>query len=321
MDPNNSPYSRIKPDTDPKHVIFKHHSFNITLEKPCRVNYQKQAFNSTKQVFVTGKLSNGKEYLLFIDSGFTGADIILNDLVVKQNDIEIFYGNNKNNAQFTPRIKTKAKYGVCFLPSLKIGELNIQRPFCIYYPWHREFQLLGIPLWQNEIIFFGVSMMSQFKYIYFDNIKMQLEFSYNQSFLPEDLQQWDSYPFTMKNREGGIMVAIPMAGETTDIFFDTGGKSIVVRPDMWEKIHKRTITTKPKQSKFLSHQYGYLPCQKAIAKNLSIGNAVIKNAEIIILSEDSPYLSKDVPGYLSIWTFKHTSVVLDFEHKLMWVKE
>ena len=32
------------------------------------------------------------------------------------------------------------------------------------------------------------------------------------------------------------------------------------------------------------------------------------------------YLPKDVPGYISIWTFKDTSLVLDFERNLMWTK-
>ena len=76
----------------------------------------------------------------------------------------------------------------------------------------------------------------------------------------------------------------------------------------------------PKLSKFLSYQHGFLPCRKAIVKNLSVGNVVIKNAEIVIMPEGTPYLPKDIPGYISIWTFKDTSVVLDFEHNLMWVK-
>ena len=51
-----------------------------------------------------------------------------------------------------------------------------------------------------------------------------------------------------------------------------------------------------------------------------MGNVVIKNAEVMILPEDTSYLQADIPGYISIWTFKDTSVVLDFERSLMWVK-
>jgi len=323
MDPNHSPFNIIRSDTDPNKRTIKSHSCKIILEKPCRVNYWKPAFDCAKQVFVAGKLPNGKEYPVLIDSGFVGAEIILNDLVVKENKLEILYSTAENDKQNISPIKKKTRGGLCFLPLLEIGELTIQNPFCAYIPWHREFQVFGLPVWQDKNLFLGVSIMSRFRYMRFDNTKMELEFSYNQSFHPEESSKWAHYPFVLRDGEGGdgrIMVDIPIAGKICHIYFDTAGAEMVVMPDMWEKLQKRITATAPRQSKFLSYQHGFLPCRKTVAKRLSVGNIELKNAEIVIMPEDTPYLPKDVPGYISIWTFKDTVVVLDFERKLMRVK-
>ena len=249
MDPNHSPFEIIRSDKDPNKKTIKHHSCKIILEKPCHVSYRKLAFNCAKQVIVAGKLPNGKEYPVLIDSGFTGAEIILNDLVVKENGLEILYGTAEDDKKNPSPIKKRARGGLCFLPSLEIGELTIQKPFCAYIPWHREFQLFGLPLWQDKHLFLGISIMSRFRYICFDNTKMQLEFSYNQSFHPEASEKWAHYPFTLRKQDGRVMVDIPIAGETCNIYFDTAGAGMAIMPDMWEKIRKRITTTIPKQSK------------------------------------------------------------------------
>ena len=322
-DPNNSPFEITESNKDTNKRLIRRHSSKIILEKPCRVNYRKLDFNYAKLVRVTGRLPNGKEYPVIIDSGCTGAEIVLNDVVVKENDLETLFSDSNTDQQELSLAQKRSQGGLCFLPQLKIGELIIQKPWCAYVPWHREFQLFGLPLWQDKQLFLGISIMSRFRYIHFDNTKMQLEFSYNHSFHPGKPIKWAQYPFVLQEKEGGgnrIMVDIPIAGETCNIYFDTGGSGTVIMPGMWEKIRERITATTPKQSKFLTYQHGSLPCHKVVAKMLSVGNVAIKNAEIVIMPKGTPYLPKDVPGYVSIWTFKDTSVVLDFERNLMWIK-
>jgi hypothetical protein len=166
--------------------------------------------------------------------------------------------------------------------------------------------------------------MAKFRYILFDNIKRQLEFSYVESFHPKDFSKWAHYPFTLENigypYGRRLIVDIPIAGETCHIEFDTGGRDMAIGPVMWEKLHKKINTTKPTQAQFMSYKYGLLSCRKVVAKKLSIGNINVKNAKIEILPHDSPYLLKEELGQLGIWYFKNTKIVLDFERKLMWTK-
>lgn len=314
LDPNHSPFEISKSDTDPNRTMIHLHPAKITLEKPCRVNYRKMEYWFGKIVAINGKLPDGKEYPIYIDSGYYGGgtEISVNDLIAKESNLQVLTKKLSPNE--------RSQWGLCFLPELKMGKVVLQRPSCAFIPWHREFQILGIPLWQEKNLFLGNSLMSRFKYLCFHNTDMQLEFSYNQSFQPEVSKNWTHYPFTLRKQDGRIMVNIPIAGETCSIYFDTGGSGTFLKSDMWEKMRNQIIAKKPKDSKFFSYQLGFLPCRKTNAKTLRVGNIELKNTEIVILPEGSPYLPKDIPGYISIWTFKDTSVALDFENNLMWVK-
>lgn len=321
MDPNDSPFEKIKSDNDPNRRFIRcRRSSKIILEKPCRVNYLK---DYTRKVVVSGMLSSGKEYPVVVDSGFPGAEIIVNDVVVKENNLGVVLSKALTSQHKIISAENRYQHGLCFLPQLTIGELTIQKPCCAYFPWHREFQLFGFTLEQDKSLLLGLSLMSRFRYIRFDNTERQLELSYNQSFHPVEPAKWAHYSFTLQevglSKSERIMVDIPIAGKTCNIAFDTGGSGTVLLPDMWEKIRNRIVSTSQK-SEFSSYRNGHLPCHKATVKNLSVGNVVIKNAEVMILPKDTPYLEEDIPGYISTWTFKDTSVVLDFEHSLMWVK-
>ena len=113
------------------------------------------------------------------------------------------------------------------------------------------------------------------------------------------------------------MVTIPIEGRDFRLLFDTCGRyGIVVNKEMWQDLQKVTKTTKAKEGKFFSGFLGELTCRRAKIKNLKIANQVVSNAEVLILPKNSPYGG----GYISMKFFKNSVVVLDFKHKLMWIK-
>ncbi|MBL7214986.1 MAG: retropepsin-like domain-containing protein [Phycisphaerae bacterium] len=320
VDPNTSPFEITASQTEPNRLNLRFDT-KITQEKPCRVNYRWLEFNIGKNVVINGQLPNGKTYPVWIDSGCSGADLLFNPLIVRENKLETLFSYQKLDSETSSSLEQREYGGFCYLPSLKIDKLKIQNPYSVFVPWRMEWHALGIPVWRDKRVLMGISLMSQFRYLYFDNVNKQLEFSHSHSFEPMDPNEWASYPMNPRKEDQWAMVDIPIAGIQCNFGFDTGGAGIVLMPATWEKIRAGIDTTKLKESHFLSHQYGYLPCHKTVVKELSIGNITIKNAKIVILPNDTPYLSKGItPGYISIWEFKDTSVVLDFEHHLMWVK-
>jgi len=318
LDPNTSPFEITASKTDPNGLIVRYDT-RIVLEKPCRVNYRWLNFVFLRHIVIDGRFPNGKTYPIWIDSGCTGADLLINPLLVKENHLETLFSVPKTATKDMPLTGQREYGGICYLPHLQIEMLKIQNPFSVVVPWRIELHVLGIPIWKDKKILMGISLMSRFRYLYFDNTNKQLEFSYHQSFEPPDPNQWAAFTLSW-GPEKRAMLDIPIEGMPCTVEFDTGGGGIILMPRTWERLRTHLDVSKLRKSRFLSHQYGHLPCHKTTAKELTLGNITIRNAQIIILPEDTPYLSQELPGYISIWEFRDTSVVLDFEHRLMWVK-
>ena len=64
----------------------------------------------------------------------------------------------------------------------------------------------------------------------------------------------------------------------------------------------------------------FLPCRKMTIKELQVGNMLIKNANINVITNKNPW-HEDDHHMLGMGFFKETIVVLDFDKSLMWIKK
>ena len=308
--PNRGPVKITESEEEPSRIVINWgwDKERIDLTEPCRVKYQTFYFDFIDLVVVPGTLPNGKTYSIWLDTGYPGY-ALTNGLTILENDFAI-YPLGKDRA-------TSAYTGICYLPSLQIGQATIINPPCYYLQQQWEVRLLGLPIWQQKGVIVGLGLLKDFRYIAFNNIKKEVEFAPTGPFEPDEPEHWNSHPFEIEKRQ--LMVDIPVEGHNLSLMFDTCGRyGMVVATDMWEKLPTPVKAAKIKESKFFSGFLGQLPCRRARIKKLKIGNLVVNNAEIIILPEDSPYLSAGKS--ISMKYFKNNIVVLDFERNLMWVK-
>ena len=113
---------------------------------------------------------------------------------------------------------------------------------------------------------------------------------------------------------------MPVDGQFFPLMFDSCGRyGMVVKQDFFERLPLKAISGKIRDSKFQSGFLGELPCQRTKVKELNIGNIKVKNAEILILPDESRYT--EVASSISMKFFRKTVVVLDFKSELMWVKK
>ena len=289
----------------------------IILSQPMQVKYQNFYFDFLDMIAVTGQLTNGKKYTVWIDTGY-GLYILTNGITIRKNDLAIFPIGKTGDGKFV---------GICHLPELQIGQVKFMNPHCQYLQLHWEWNVLGLPLWRQQGFVIGLRQLESFSYLMFDNINKELDFSLKKSFEPNEPANWCSYPIALEkvdskgvSGELQLMVDIPMAGENIHIMFDTCGRyGIVTGPELWQKFSDKFENIKLRKDKFPSGFWGWLPCRKGNIPEFDICNRTIKNTDIIILDEDSPYLFGQ--GYISMKLFKNTVVVLDFKQKLLWVKQ
>ena len=310
LNPNEGPVKITKSKGEPNTIIINWgwNTGGIELSKPCRVKYQTFYFDFIDLIVVPGTLPNGKTYSIWLDTGYRGY-ALTNSLTIIENDLAIYPLGKES--------WTSTREGICHLPSLQIGQVTIKNPPCEYLQLQWEVRLIGLPIWQQKGVLIGLNLLKGFGHIVFDNTKKEVEFAPSIPFEPDDPKRWDSYSFKIEKRL--LMVDIPVEDQNSHLMFDTCGRyGMVVTSDTWEKLPMRLKTVKVKERKFFSGFLGELSCYKTKIKNLKIGNQVVKNAEIIILPEDSPYLS--TVNSISMKYFKKTVVVLDFKRNLMWVK-
>lgn len=279
----------------------------IELPNPSRMKYESFYFDLIRLVAVTGQLPNGEKYTTFLDTAYSDY-VLVNSLVVLENELAIYPLGISN---WFP-----SYMGLCELPSLQMGQAIIKNPPCMYIQQQWEVKLLGLPIWQQKGFLLGLGILKDFSYIEFNNVKKEVEFSATKIFEPDNPDIWDGYPLEIRDRR--LMVKIPIDGKTLHLMFDTCGRyGMVARSDIWEQLPPKVRSGKIRDSRFQTGFFGELPCKRTKVKKLAIGNIKVKNAEIIILPEDSLYGG----NYISMEFFKNTTVVLDFKNRLLWIKK
>jgi hypothetical protein len=302
LDANNSTFIVLR--NEPNRIDVKWKDTNIFLKEPkCRV---KKLDSPIVQVMAE---INNKQYPVIIDSGFN-MYLMVNDVTVIENELKIFPVETKD----------PAFAGLCNVEKIKIGDMTITNPQCLYMLGHYEKHILGQTKWKQSKIIFGLEMMRQFKYVLIDNISSQVEFSM-ESFGSEPNETWQHYQMSLEkeNNNTRAMIEIPIAGEQTKIMLDTGADGCFsMSQNKWEEFSKKlkVIGETNGQAQML---HGWEDVKEITVEELVLGEKYITGAHIQIFSNNS----KLGPDFfmLGMDCFKDTVIVLDFEHNLFWVRQ
>jgi len=278
-----------------------------------RVKYH-PSYSVNHWMVVEGELGKGKKYPVVLDTGASPA-LVVNDIHIVENKLAICpLGTNNDDS---------GSWGVCRLPELRIGEIRLADWLCFYREQHAEVQIFGLPIGTGKEIIAGLPALQKFKYIVFDSIKKEVEFSLENSFECGQPDLWAQYPFVIEQGWGGnvfLLVEIAIAGEQIELQLDTGsGRGLAIAEELWEKIRERIPDVKLCKGRDLYPYIGWLSCKRGIISKLEVGGRTVKDAKISIFPNDSD-LIEQCEGLLGMQYFQDTVMVLDFERNLMWVK-
>ena len=286
---------------------------NLSQAGPCRIKYHPSC-SKQRWTAVEGRLDTGRRYPVVLD---TGASIAL-----FVNDIHIL----ENNLAISPRARAKKGspgWGVCHLPALHIGQVSLPDLPCFYREQHMEVRLLGLPLAKDKTMIAGLGVLRQFKYIAFDSINREVEFSSEHVFEPEQPDSWAQYSFVIDEDLGGnafLFVKIPIAGHETEVQLDTGsGRGLAISEELWKAMAEKIGRPRLRKGRDLYPYIGLLPCRRGVVGQLRVGSRIVTNAMISVFPDDSPLVDR-CSGLLGMQYFQDTVLVLDFERSLMWVK-
>ncbi len=291
-------------------------SGRISQGKPCRVKYHK-LYSTNGFMVVEGEVSAGQKYPVLLDTG-ASRSLFIKDIHVLHNNLPIYPVE-------TDKADSKDyNWGLSHLPKLCIGGLTFTDSPCFYLARHLESKLFGLlSVSRDDSIIVGLPALREFKYVVFDGIREEVEFSLEIVFECGGPDLWVKYPFTIDEDLAGnafLFVKIPIAGELTKLQLDTGsGRGLAVDEALWGVLCQRIQGVKLSKAKDLYPYIGWLECGRGIISELSVGDRIVKDAQISVFPDDSPLLGQ-CQGLVGMQYFQDTVLVLDFERNLMWVR-
>jgi len=278
-----------------------------------RVKYH-PSYRRNRWMVVEGTLDGGRTYPVILDTGASPA-LFINDIHVAENRLAV----HPLSAEDSP----SGPAGTGRLAKLQIADFALLNWPCYYLAQHPETQLFGLTVARDKAIIAGVPALRRFRYIAFDNVTQEVEFSLKETFECGQFQQWSRHPLTIEEDFGGnayLFVEISLAGEPVRLQLDTGsGRGLAITEATWQQIFPRVHSVNLSQTKELYPYIGRLDCRRGIIPRLRIGGRIVSRAEVSVFPDDSPLLEQ-CAGMLGMQCFQDTILVLDFQRSQMWVK-
>jgi len=294
---------------------------HVDQNNVCRVKYHKQ-YCKSRYIVVEGRIgSMGSRYPVVLDTG-ASQPVFLKVSHVLDNKLLIYHLEDIDSEL------NGHKLGLCYLPLFQIGNITFTNRPCLYLEPPSSVNFFGVQISgknnDNNNVIVGLPLLKSFKYVMFDSIKNEVEFSCNQSFEANKTGIWEKYPINIEEDFHGntfLFVQIPVVGREIELQFDTGsGRGLAIGEKIWKQVGGPFQNLNLKKGRDFYPYIGRLACRRGIIPKLYIGDRIVSNAEISIFPDDSPLLA-ECEGLLGMQYFNDTIVVLDFERSLMWVKK
>jgi predicted aspartyl protease len=251
---------------------------------------------------------DGRKYPVVVDTGASQA-VLVKDVHIRQNNLKV--------ETFKTAALGGRKIGLCYLPELDLSSIRL-----INWPCLRlASQSAGLGV-RDDFVIVGLPVLREFKYVAFDNIAGQIEFSKDKVFKPDEADSWEQFPMWLEEDFSGnvfLFARITVEGQEMELQLDTGsGRGLAISEEMWEQIPE-SKQVRLKHTKELYPYIGNLSCRRGTVAELALGGSKIHNVTVSVFADDSP-LVEDCGGLMGMELFRNTKLVIDFENELLWVK-
>lgn len=313
MDPNNGPYAiEVINRSDGTVDYFWSIDSRIEQAKTCRVKYH-NLWNTARFMVIEGSIGQQKKtYPLILDTGASQA-IFVKNKHIKDEKLPVYPIKTAHFKGFD--------FGLCHLPELRIADISLVDWPCFYLK-RRDF--LSLLRNEDNAIILGLPALREFKYVFFDSIDKEVEFSTDKPFETENEQLWLKYPLSIEEDFQGnafLFVQIPVAGTSIEVQFDTGnGNGLAVTEQIWEQIRKSIPKVSLTKVTQLYPYIGRLKCRRGSIPEFNFAGRIIENANVSIFPDEN-ILLEECGALLGMQYFRDTIIVLDFELNLLWIRK
>lgn len=315
LDPENSPYD-IEIIERPNGRLDYYWDIDSSIEQAdfCKLKYH-SSYKYTRSIVVQGSIGQSDNtYPVLLDTGCS-QPLFVREAHVRDNSLAVY------------PLKTGSFNGyqmaLCHLPELKLGEISLMDWPCLYLRSGSRNSFFKLAAEHDNFMIVGLPLLMEFQYVLIDDANKAVELSNDKEFTPSDPDNWEKFPITIEEDLRGnafLFVDIPIEARQTYIQIDTGsGTGLSVSQSLWNQLKEQTGPIKFSRTKLNYPYIGNLSCKRGKAESLSMGSKTIKNADIAVFADNCP-LVEDCDGLIGMQFFRNSTIVLDFENDLLWIR-
>jgi hypothetical protein len=253
---------------------------------------------------------DGRKYPVVVDTG-ASQPLLVKQVHVRQNNLRVQPLNTTG--------PDGRKISLCYLPELDLASIRLIDWPCLQL----ASQSAGFGV-RGDFVIVGLPVLREFKYIVFDNILGQIEFSRDKVFKPDEADSWAQFPIWLEEDFSGnvfLFARMVIGNQEMELQLDTGsGRGLAISEELWEQMPPDAKQVRLKRAKELYPYIGNLSCRRGTVAELALGDRKIHNVPVSVFADDSP-LVEDCGGLMGMQLFRETVMVLDLENELMWVKQ
>ena len=240
---------------------------------------------------ITCKL-NGKPYPLALDTG-APFEFVVTDIHAIENKLPVFLGSKKYFGH--DEAGRPIEEGYTYAAELRIGAERWTNLPGHYLGMHERYGDLP-----DKQMFAGVPLLVQHRYVLFDCIRHEVEFSLDKDFQPPAGEHWAQYPLSVE--EDRVLIRLPIAGREEQALLDTGCYEMHWPAARWATLRQRLgqkVRLTNARKSFIGHGR-QLGCQTGLIPTLQIGGNTLRKVRVNVYP-DARGTGSGSPGGYHLW--------------------
>jgi hypothetical protein len=201
---------------------------------------------------------------------------------------------------------------IAYVDRLRLGAAEARSLPAVTWSQTYEARVGFIPIYRMRGWILGNMLLSQAKYLAFDNRSRRATIG-QEPFAPRPGLKWSSYP--MRMRDDRPVVEVPLAGQHVPLLVDSaGGPKVILDPAQWKRIRPHVRVKRARRERYPTWD-GFELVDEYTLERLQIGPVTRRN--VVVWVHRKP--KEDQLPLLGLGPLDDCVVVFDYAGETFWI--
>lgn len=238
--------------------------------------------------------------VMLLDTGLIGVPLAVT--------LDVVNKNHYPTQTFIPG----SDFSMSYIGALPIGDMNVTDAPAWLQSKTFALQVLGLPIYRVSGWVMGHSLLSQAKFVAFDNLHRQATFGFT-AFAPDDNMQWKA--LEVDPRLGLPFVRVTIAGKPFTMLADSGGgPHMILNAPQWQAIAPNLKVLHHQREKYPTWG-GFQEVDAYVVERLVIDDVTLPHQTVWVRRVNK----LETFPLLGLNMFPEQTLVWDYAHRKWWI--